>query len=88
MGERDGTLRVVIDAYGTDVQLRVVASGHGLGLVPRCVLKASTLRDELSVVEVTDFSLLLDAWLVHGRQPGNLRKALAALAVTVSSRME
>jgi hypothetical protein len=52
------------------------------------VLKASTLRDELSVVEVTDFSLLLDVWLVHGRQPGNLRKALAALAVTVSSRME
>jgi DNA-binding transcriptional LysR family regulator len=88
MGERDGTLRVVIDAYGTDVQLRVVASGHGLGLVPRGVLKASTVRDELSVVEVTDFSLLLDVWLVHGRQPGNLRKALAGLAVTVSSRME
>jgi len=88
MGERDGTLRVVIDAYGTDVQLRVVASGHGLGLVPRGVLKASTVRDELSVVEVTDFSLLLDVWLVHRRQPGNLRKALEALAVTVSSRME
>ncbi len=88
MGERDGTLRVVIDAYGTDVQLRVVASGHGLGLVPRGVLEASTVRDELSVVEVTDFSLLLDVWLVHRRQPGNLRKALEALAVTVSSRME
>jgi DNA-binding transcriptional LysR family regulator len=48
-----GPLRVVIDAYGTDVQLRVVASGRGLGLVPRSVLKAGTVRDELSVVEVT-----------------------------------
>jgi DNA-binding transcriptional LysR family regulator len=88
MGERDGTLRVVIDAYGTDVQLRMVASGRGLGLVPRCVLKASRVRDELSVVEVTDFSLSLDVWLVHRRQPGNLRKALEGLAVAVSSRME
>jgi DNA-binding transcriptional LysR family regulator len=56
MGERDGALRIVIDAYGTDVQLRMVASGRCLGLVPRSVLKASRVRDGLSVVEVTDLS--------------------------------
>jgi hypothetical protein len=32
------------------------------------------------VVEVIDFSLSLDVWLVHHRQPGNLRKALETVA--------
>ena len=34
MGKRDRSLHVVIDTYGTEVQLRMVASGRGLGLVP------------------------------------------------------
>ena len=62
--------------------------GIVLGLVPRTALGTSLVRGEVAVVDVTDFSLSLDVWLVHRRQPGNLRKALEALAVTVSSRME
>ena len=85
MGEREGTL--TIDTYGTDVQLRMVASGRGLGLVPRAELGGSAVRDEVAIVEVTDFSLSLDVWLVHRRQPGNLRKALENVAATVSSRL-
>jgi DNA-binding transcriptional LysR family regulator len=88
MGERAGTLHVAIDTYGTDLQLRMVASGHGLGLVPRPALGASPLRDEVAVVDVTDFSLSLDLWLVHRRQPGNLRKALEAVARSVAARSE
>jgi DNA-binding transcriptional LysR family regulator len=87
MGEREGTLHVTIDTYGTDVQLRMVASGRGLGLVPRAALGGSAVRDEVAIVEVTDFSLSLDVWLVHRRQPGNLRKALENVAATVSSRL-
>jgi DNA-binding transcriptional LysR family regulator len=34
MGQRDRSLHVVIDTHGTEVQLRMVASGRGLGLVP------------------------------------------------------
>jgi DNA-binding transcriptional LysR family regulator len=88
MGEREGTLHVAIDTYGTDVQLRMVASGRGLGLVPRAALGASPVRDEVAVVEVIDFSLSLDVWLVHRRQPGNLRKAPETVASTVASRLE
>jgi DNA-binding transcriptional LysR family regulator len=87
MGEREGTLHVTIDTYGTDVQLRMVASGRGLGLVARAALGGSAVRDEVAIVEVTDFSLSLDVWLVHRRQPGNLRKALENVAATVSSRL-
>jgi DNA-binding transcriptional LysR family regulator len=88
MGERAGTLHVAIDTYGADLQLRMVASGHGLGLVPRPALGASPLRDEVAVVDVTDFSLSLDVWLVHRRQPGNLRKALETVASSVAARIE
>jgi len=35
MKERDGSLRVAIDIYDTEVQLRMIASGLGLGLAPR-----------------------------------------------------
>jgi hypothetical protein len=46
------------------------------------------VRDEVAVVEVIDFSLSLDVWLVHRRQPGNLRKALETVASTVASGLE
>jgi hypothetical protein len=49
---------------------------------------ASVLRDEVAVVDVTDFSLLFDVWLVHRRQPGNLRKALENVALSVAARIE
>jgi DNA-binding transcriptional LysR family regulator len=88
MGERVGTLHVAIDTYGTDVQLRMVASGRGLGLVPRTALGSSPLRDEVAVVDVTDFDLSVDVWLVHRRQPGNLRKALENVASTVAALIE
>jgi DNA-binding transcriptional LysR family regulator len=87
MGEREGALHVAIDTYGTEVQLRMVASGRGLGLVPRAALNASALRDEIAIVDVIDFSLTLDVWLLHHRQPGNLRKALETVASTVASRL-
>jgi len=79
---------VAIDTYGTDVQLRMIASGHGLGLVQRTALEASPLRVEVAVLDVTDFSLSLDVWLVHRRQPGNLRKAPENVASSVAARIE
>src|SRR3984885_13273543 len=51
MGERGRSLRVVVDTFGTEVQLRMVASGLGLGLVPRSVLRASDNRDDIAIVD-------------------------------------
>jgi DNA-binding transcriptional LysR family regulator len=88
LGERNGTLHVAIDTYGTDIQLRMVALGRGLGLVPRAALFSSRARDEVSIVDVTDFSLSLSVWLVHRPQPGNLRKTFDAIALGVASVMD
>jgi DNA-binding transcriptional LysR family regulator len=85
MGERDGSLRVAIDTYGIEIQLRMIASGLGLGLVPRSVLSTSANRDGVTIVEATDFGMSLDIWLVHLKEFGNLKQAIEALATTVSN---
>jgi DNA-binding transcriptional LysR family regulator len=84
MGERGHSLRVVVDTFGTEVQLRMVASGLGLGLVPRSVLRASDNRDEIMVVDATGFAMQLDIWLVHLREFGNLKRAIETLTATVA----
>jgi DNA-binding transcriptional LysR family regulator len=84
MGEQDGSLRVAVDTYGIEIQLRMVASGLGLGLVPRSALKASGNRDGVAIVEVTDFGMALDIWLVHLKEFGNLKRAIESLATTVA----
>jgi DNA-binding transcriptional LysR family regulator len=84
MGERDRSLRVAVDTYGTEVQLRMIASGLGLGLVPRSVLRASASRDEIAIVDGTGFAMQLDIWLIHLKEFGNLRRAIEALAATVA----
>jgi DNA-binding transcriptional LysR family regulator len=84
MKERDGSLRVAIDTYGTEVQLRMIASGLGLGLAPRSVLRASASRDEIAIVEATGFAMQLDIWLIHLREFGNLKRAIEALTATVA----
>ncbi|WP_233633198.1 LysR family transcriptional regulator [Burkholderia seminalis] len=88
MANRGQRFRLSIDTYGTDLQLRLVASGLGLGLVPTDVLRASPWRARLSVVEVDDFALALDVWLVFPRHLGNLRRAVDVLAESVVASFE
>jgi len=78
------SLRVAVDTYGTEVQLRMIASGLGLGLAPRSVLRASASRDEIAIVDATGFAMQLDIWLIHLREFGNLKRAIEALTATVA----
>ena len=68
-------LRLSVDTHGTDTQLRLIATGLGLGLAPRAVLSASPFRDELAIVEPRGFSLRLGVWFARANQMGNLRAA-------------
>jgi DNA-binding transcriptional LysR family regulator len=69
---------------GTEVQLRMIASGLGLGLAPRSVLRASASRDEIAIVDATDFAMQLDIWLIHLRELGNLGRAIERLTAMVA----
>ena len=87
MGERGGSVRIAVDVYGSDAQLRMVASGLGLGLVPRAVLEASPLRSEVAIVPVTDFAMTLDVWIASLGRLGNLRSAIELVADALGERL-
>jgi DNA-binding transcriptional LysR family regulator len=84
MGKRNRSIRVAVDTYGMEVQLRMIASGLGLGLVPRSVLRTSASRDEISIVDAAGFAMQLDIWLIHLKEFGNLKRAIDALATMVA----
>lgn len=80
MGGRGHTLKLAVDTHGAAMQMRMVAGGLGLGLIPAKLLHSSAHADELAVVEISDFQLRMGVWLTHSRQPGNLRQANELLA--------
>ncbi len=61
-----------MDTSGRELQLEMVARGHGLGLLPLPLLKVSAHRDALASVPLSDFKPEVDLWLLHGRAPGAL----------------
>lgn len=81
-------LRLGIDMHGTETQLRLVAAGLGLGLAPTRLLASSPSLEELCPVEVTDFALKLDMWLLRAPEIGNLVRAVDALGKVLEERFE
>jgi DNA-binding transcriptional LysR family regulator len=84
MGDTGKNIHLSVDTHGTEMQLRMVAAGLGLGLIPRNVLGQSASLNDLTVVEVSNFSLSLDIWLVHPTQLGNLKRPTEILGQTVA----
>jgi DNA-binding transcriptional LysR family regulator len=84
IGDSGKNIRLSVDTHGTEMQLRMVAAGLGLGLIPRNVLGKSSSLAELTVVQVKNFALSLDIWLVHPTQQGNLKRATEILGQTVA----
>jgi DNA-binding transcriptional LysR family regulator len=84
MGEKDHGLRIAVDTYGTEIQLRMIASGLGLGLAPRSVLRASASRDEIVIVNAAGFAMQLDIWLIHLKEFGNLKRTIERLMAMVA----
>lgn len=72
-------VRLGIDLHGTETQLRLVAAGLGLGLAPTRLLADSRFLKDLCPVEVDDFALKLDLWLLRASELGNLSRALEVL---------
>jgi len=70
---------VAVEAFGSDLQLSLVARGVGLGVVTPGVLAASPYRDQLQPLEVEDFEGSLNVWLLHGSLPGRLVRPVSLL---------
>ncbi|HTJ94815.1 MAG TPA: LysR family transcriptional regulator [Pararobbsia sp.] len=81
-------LRLSVDTHGAGTQLQLVSAGVGLGLVPKGVLARSDMKKDLQVVDVSDFKLSVDLWLVHPRQTGNLKPAIDLISDSVVASFE
>ncbi|KPG95457.1 LysR family transcriptional regulator [Pseudomonas sp. RIT-PI-q] len=75
MGGQGQKLKLGVDTHSAAMQMRMVVAGLGLGLIPVQLLQSSPSADQLSIVEINDFSLKMDIWIVQSTQPGNLRQA-------------
>jgi DNA-binding transcriptional LysR family regulator len=70
---------VAVEAFGSELQLSLVARGLGIGLVTPDMLERTVHRSALQVIEATDFRTGVDVWFVHGSVPGRLMRAIDLL---------
>lgn len=88
MGARGQRLKLAVDTQGSAMQMRMVAAGMGLGLIPQRLLQAMPNANELSVVHLNDFELNMGIWVAHASQPGNLRQANELLIQAVTDGLQ
>jgi DNA-binding transcriptional LysR family regulator len=72
-------LNVAVEAFGSELQLSLVARGLGIGLVTPDILERSSHRAALQIIDTTDFRTGVDVWFVHGSVPGRLMRAIDLL---------
>jgi DNA-binding transcriptional LysR family regulator len=61
-----------VEVGPAELQLSLIARGHGVGMVLPRMLERSAFRDEVRVVTVDDFRPAFAVWLVHAAHPGRL----------------
>lgn len=80
-------LKLNVESAGAQLQMALVAQGLGLGLVPRAALAASPWRDEIEVVNLSDFQPAVSLWLIHAQYLANLQSPLIFFASKVVQQL-
>ena len=88
LSEQGLSLQINLETFGTELQLGLVANGQGLGLVPEPLLAASRHRDQLEVLNVSDFKPQVDLWLFHPRYLGNLQEPVELFGSVSAQRLD
>lgn len=70
---------VAIEVLSPDLRLSLVARGLGIGITTTSVLQASPLRKSLQVIEVPEFAIHVNGWLVHRPGPDRLKGPIEEL---------
>ncbi|WP_150626278.1 LysR family transcriptional regulator [Pandoraea captiosa] len=68
---------VAVEAFGSELQLSLVARGLGVGLTSPEILARSPHVDALQVLDVPEFQGGLNVWLAHGMLPSRLTRPVA-----------
>ncbi|WP_395069581.1 LysR family transcriptional regulator [Paraburkholderia silvatlantica] len=88
MGMAGLPFNVAVEAFGSELQLSLVARGMGIGLAAPQALARSPLREQLQIIDATDFRSGLNVWLVHGALPGRLVRPVALIRDALANRLE
>ncbi|WP_341316279.1 LysR family transcriptional regulator [Paraburkholderia sp. IMGN_8] len=78
---------VAVEAFGSELQLSLVARGLGIGLVTADILERTAHRAALRIIEATDFRTGVDVWFVHGSLPGRLMRPVDLLRSSLTDAM-
>ncbi|MDR9177350.1 LysR family transcriptional regulator [Burkholderia multivorans] len=70
---------VAVEAFGSELQLSLVARGAGIGIAPPNALVRSAHRDALKIVPTDGLDTRIGVWMVHGALPGRLMRPAALL---------
>ncbi|KVR09908.1 LysR family transcriptional regulator [Burkholderia ubonensis] len=70
---------VAVEAFGSDLQLSLVARGAGIGIASPTALARSAHRDGLRVVRPSGLETRINIWFVHGALPGRLLRPVTLL---------
>lgn len=57
---------------GAELQLSLIARGHGVGMVLPRMLERSAFRDAVRIIEVDGLRPMFTMWLIHATYPGRL----------------
>lgn len=79
---------VAVEAFGSDLQLSLVARGAGLGIASASALARSPHRNALRIVETADVEPGINVWLVHGVLPGRLMRPVELLRERLAAVLE
>lgn len=70
---------VAVEAFGSELQLSLVARGAGLGIASKAAVARSPRRAQLKLVDSDELETRINIWLVHGALPGRLMRPVELL---------
>jgi DNA-binding transcriptional LysR family regulator len=79
---------VAVEAFGSELQLSLVARGLGVGLAAPEVLARSPHHEALQIVDVPEFRSGLNVWLVHGALPSRLVRPVALIQDALTDELK
>jgi DNA-binding transcriptional LysR family regulator len=80
-----GPPRVVVEAFGKNLQLSVIARGAVYGLLPASQQKAIPHGRKIRAFDVPDFRATVSTWFVRRRHPGRLSRSLDTIEQMLAS---
>lgn len=81
-------LLINLEAFGTTLQLSLIAEGRGLGLMPRALVEHHALRDQLELYALKDFAPRSQLWLIYPNVPASQIPAIDAFAAAIAEGLD